>query len=91
MALVDALREPDLLSPEVHEKYSNQLVKNRKRLSELADHSEVNYRMYQKVVVSNKKKYASVVSNYLTLLFFFIGSRGVYFRKRYGTHDQIIQ
>lgn len=55
LGLVDCLRDPESLSPETLEKYSSQLVKTRKRLSELADHSEVNYRMYQKVVVSKPK------------------------------------
>ncbi|GAA5806716.1 hypothetical protein MFLAVUS_000064 [Mucor flavus] len=49
IAVVESLRDPDL-DPETREKYTCQLQKNRQRLSELADHSEVNYRMYQKVV-----------------------------------------
>lgn len=51
IAVVESLRDPEL-DPETREKYTCQLKKNRKRLSELADHSEVNYRMYQKIVVS---------------------------------------
>lgn len=51
ISVVESLRDPDL-DPETREKYTCQLQKNRKRLSELADHSEVNYRMYQKIVVS---------------------------------------
>lgn len=51
IAVVESLRDPDL-DPETREKYTRQLEKNRQRLIELADHSEVNYRMYQKVVVS---------------------------------------
>ncbi|KAI7874264.1 uncharacterized protein EV154DRAFT_486946 [Mucor mucedo] len=49
IAVVESLRDPSL-DPEIREKYTCQLQKNRKRLSELADHSEVNYRMYQKIV-----------------------------------------
>ena len=51
ISMVESLRDPDL-DPELREKYNRQLQKNRMRLSELADHSEVNYRMYQTIVVS---------------------------------------
>lgn len=53
MCIVESLRDPEL-DPQVHEKYTIQLQKIRKRLSDLADHSEVNYRMYQRVVVTYK-------------------------------------
>lgn len=53
MCIVEALRDPEL-DPETHERYTVQLAKIRKRLSDLADHSEVNYRMYQRVVVMYK-------------------------------------
>lgn len=52
IAVVESLRNPNL-DPEIREKYTCQLQKNQKRLSELADHSEVNYRMYHKIVVSS--------------------------------------
>lgn len=51
IAIVESLRDPHL-EPSTREKYEKQLYKNEKRLNELATHSEVNYRMYHKVVVS---------------------------------------
>lgn len=51
ISIVESLRDPEL-DPQTREKYTRQLEKNRKRLIELADHSEINYRMYQTVVVS---------------------------------------
>ncbi|KAF1803065.1 hypothetical protein FB192DRAFT_1421030 [Mucor lusitanicus] len=49
IAIVESLRDPHL-EPSTREKYEKQLYKNEKRLNELATHSEVNYRMYHKVV-----------------------------------------
>lgn len=51
IAIVESLRDPNL-EPSIRDKYEKQLYKNEKRLNELATHSEVNYRMYHKVVVS---------------------------------------
>lgn len=53
IAIVESLRNPNL-DPGTREKYEKQLYKNEKRLNELATHSEVNYRMYHKVVVSRR-------------------------------------
>ncbi|CEP16554.1 hypothetical protein [Parasitella parasitica] len=49
IAIVESLRDPGL-DPSTRERYEKQLHKNEKRLNELATHSEVNYRMYHKVV-----------------------------------------
>lgn len=51
IAIVESLRDPNL-EPGIRDKYEKQLYKNERRLNELATHSEVNYRMYHKVVVS---------------------------------------
>lgn len=48
--MVESLRDPDI-DPELKEKYENQLRLNERLLNELASHSEVNYRMYHKIVV----------------------------------------
>jgi type IV secretory pathway VirD2 relaxase len=55
VALVESLRNPDLDS-ETRDKYETQLYKSERRLDELATHSEVNYRMYHRTVVSNRKE-----------------------------------
>lgn len=58
IAIVESLRNPNL-DPSTREKYEKQLYKNEKRLNELATHSEVNYRMYHKVVVSRRIHYVA--------------------------------
>ncbi|KAI9486524.1 MAG: hypothetical protein EXX96DRAFT_549376 [Benjaminiella poitrasii] len=49
MAIVESLRDSNI-DPLNREKYEKQLKKNEARLNELAAHSEVNYRMYHKIV-----------------------------------------
>jgi hypothetical protein len=51
IAIVESLKNENL-DPHVEEKYRNQLFKCEKRLGQLANHSEVNYRMYHRMVVS---------------------------------------
>lgn len=82
MCIVEALRDPEL-DPETHERYTVQLAKIRKRLSDLADHSEVNYRMYQRVVVTYKNMEDLLVV-FCSLFIIIAGSGSVHFRKRFA-------
>ncbi|KAI8372185.1 hypothetical protein BD560DRAFT_434473 [Blakeslea trispora] len=49
IAIVESLRDPELDSV-TREKYTKQLYKNESKLNDLATYSEVNYRMYHKIV-----------------------------------------
>lgn len=68
IAIVESLRDPNL-EPSIRDKYEKQLYKNEKRLNELATHSEVNYRMYHKVVVSilfwDKCRYCGLFNTFI--------------------------
>ena len=54
ISIVESLRDPNL-DAAIREKYTRQLYKNEKKLNDLATYSEVNYRMYHKIVVTYRQ------------------------------------
>lgn len=53
LALIEALRDPQL-DPETREKYYNQVLLHERKLSDFAQYSAVNYRLYYTIIVSSK-------------------------------------